>query len=359
MFAVWQNVNTSAIAYTNAGPLLAVAGFAGGDVDTLSEFNAVDASCGSAQQSPVIFDANGTVFNQLGFPSGVIGFAGPCTVNTQGRITSGMAALNGKWIDNNGANGELTDDEFDAAFIHEFGHFSGLDHSQAGIECAFGICEEGAEDGIATMFPFLIGPAQKTLAADDLAWISRLYPSGTFNSQYGTVEGTVYFFGGPVPAQGINIVARSLDDPGTLVREDRANIITVVSGYLFTESLGQTMSGTNNEGSPFGGRDPALIGLYSFSLPPGTYTLEMESIFPEFIGGSGVGPLSPPFPLTGGPHQKHSVSVLAGASTNGKDFDSVGAGEQELFDRFESPGFPGQWGSLLKSRELESRGGDH
>ena len=48
MFNVWQNVTTSNIAYTRAGAISATGAFAGGDVDTVAEYNAVVDSCNTA-----------------------------------------------------------------------------------------------------------------------------------------------------------------------------------------------------------------------------------------------------------------------------------------------------------------------
>ena len=51
------------------------------------------------------------------------------------KIVEGLAFLNGKWIDGNdnppSGNYELSLDDFEAVFVHEFGHFAGLDHTQA------------------------------------------------------------------------------------------------------------------------------------------------------------------------------------------------------------------------------------
>src|SRR5205823_13132514 len=74
MFQTWHNVPTAAIQYANVGPILPVTGFSDGDVNTPADFNAVYASCTSAVQSPVIFDANGGMFSALGIDPAVIGF---------------------------------------------------------------------------------------------------------------------------------------------------------------------------------------------------------------------------------------------------------------------------------------------
>ncbi len=89
----------------------------------------------------------------------VIGFAGPCASDATGQIVSGRAVMNGIFLDGVDTvdNLELSPAEFDAAFVHEFGHFSGLDHSQVNLNCCLnGPCSSDDLSGLPTMFPFLI-----------------------------------------------------------------------------------------------------------------------------------------------------------------------------------------------------------
>ena len=87
--------------------------------------------------------------------------------------------MNGLFQDGNGAPvQDLTAAEFNATFVHEFGHFSGLDHSQVNWECGFGPCGTDNLAGLPTMFPFLVTAQQGTLSIDDIGWISKLYPAG-------------------------------------------------------------------------------------------------------------------------------------------------------------------------------------
>jgi len=209
MFQVWGDVLTAAISFTNGGGINSVGAFTDGDVDTMAEFNAVEGDCFAGNQSPIIFDADGTVFDALGKDPLVIGFAGPCafvidTGNGVVLISAGRAALNGKFIDGVNAppNGELDPDVFDGAFIHEFGHMIGMDHSQVNLNCLTAFCADGSNDafGIPTMFPIALSvkegaePALKTLSPDDIAWLSTMYPAGTFATTYGTITGTIFFF---------------------------------------------------------------------------------------------------------------------------------------------------------------------
>jgi hypothetical protein len=372
LFSNWSAVPTANLSFTNAGGLLAVGSFpANGDVKTVTDFLTVAGdvtgqapdpnSCNGGGQSPIMFDADGTIFDGLGLPPEVIGFAFQCAFNpTTGKVISAGAILNGRFqdgIDNPSANNlELTKDEFDQAFTHEFGHFIGLGHSQINVDVLLnalntGVATCSADDdaGMPLMFPVLgLCTARTTaglpiLAVDDTAWISKLYPvpsppptgKTSFNAAYGIISGTVFFTDGITPAQGVNIIARNTNSP-------RRNAASAVSGFQFTGNPGQTVTCLNpaaptpqtcsNLGDPFGSRDPTLIGHFEIPLPPGNYTISIESVFAGFAGGSSVGPLDPPIPAPGTYSAAGNISVTAGATTT---FNITLQGTQPRFDPFE------------------------
>lgn len=342
MFAVWRNVGSSSIDYVREGAIQDIPGFTDGDVSNLGEFDAVEGDCGDGGQNPIIYDADGTIFTALGIDvTTVIGFAGPCAFDpVAGLIVSGEAVMNGLFLDgvSNADNpADLTDPEFDATFVHEFGHFSGLDHSQINVECGFVNCGTDNIAGLPTMFPFLVTATQGVLSIDDIAWISRLYPAaggGGFSSTHGHVTGTVLFTDGESHAQGVNVIARRVDNPATAgVDESRTAACSNVSGYKFRFFNGNPINAASDT---FGSQVPSHLGFYEIPLPPGDYMIEVESISDQFVDGSSVGgpvriamPGSAPAPM--GP-----VTVTAGGTVSANDVTLIGTDPR--FDQFEGPG---------------------
>jgi hypothetical protein len=365
MFGVWQSVATAKISFTNAGAILPAGSYTGGDLQTALQFNDVIGSCNKGTQSPVIFDANGALIKSLGLPPEVIGFNAPCALDTaHGYILSSAVVLNGEFQDgiNGSANYELSANQFDEAITHELGHFSGLDHSQINVDILTNLtfpCEVDTLAGLPLMFPIALCQARKdaglpVLATDDVAWISTLYPNNP-TANYGTISGVIYFNDGVSPMQGANVIARMMDDPGTPEDESRRIAVSVVSGYAYTINPGQSVTAIlgkfedNTNGSPPGSRNPALIGYYKISVPPGTYTVEVEAIYTAFVGGSSVGPLDSPVALPGDPEfwnkdesafdfpmQRDMITVTAGENVTG--IDIILNGSYPRFDQYEDNG---------------------
>jgi hypothetical protein len=367
MFAVWQGVTTANISYSNAGALLPAGSYTGGDLSTAQQFNDVMGSCKAGTQSPVIFDANGTLMSSLGLSPEVIGFNSGCALDaTNGFLTSSAIVLNGKFQDgvNTGNNFELTANQFDQAITHEMGHFSGLDHSQINLDLLTENtlpCDLDELAGLPLMFPALVCQARKdaglpVLAPDDVAWISTLYPNSNTVNNYGTISGRMFFHDGVSAFQGANVIARLIDDPGTTEDESRRVAVSAVSGYLFSGNLGQSVTASmsvagedNTNGSPDGSRTPSLIGYYQLSVPPGTYTVEVESVYYGFTAGSSVGPLDPPatvdFPEFWNqdesafdfPQQRDTITVHAGDKITG--IDIILNDQYPTFDQYEDSGW--------------------
>jgi len=365
MFAVWQGVATANISFTNAGALLPAGSYSGGDLTTAAQFNAVMGSCKTGAQNPIMFDANGTLMASLGVSPAVIGFTINCSVDATTGYFSGSAILmNGKFLDGveNGSNFELSDNQFSQAITHEMGHFLGLDHSQINVDQLteeISPCDADALAGMPLMFPILTCQARQdaglpVLSTDDVAWISSLYPNSSTAENYGTISGTIFFGEGLSAYQGANVIARLVDDSGTSEDESRRIAVSVVSGYLFTGNPGQSVTASvsaaedNTGGSPSGSRNVSLIGYYQIPVPPGTYTVEVESVYYGFVGGSSVGPLDPPailgipefwnqdesaFDL---PLQRDPITVHAGDNLTG--IDIILNDQYPRFDLYEDGG---------------------
>lgn len=334
MFDVWQNVASSNIGYTRAGFISNTPGFSDGDVSTGAEYDAVEAACNNGSQSPIIYDADGAIFTDLGVDvTSVLGFAGPCAIDGTNYL-SGQAVMNGLFIDGQPAPvQDIPAAAFDAVFVHEFGHFSGLDHSQINVNCQFA-CSDDDLAGLPTMFPYLVSITQGQLSTDDVAWISKLYPQtsggSSFASTHGTITGTVYFSDGESHAQLVNVIARQVD---TGLNQDRTTAASVVSGYRFRLFHGNPVLGNPSDG--FGGTAPGLIGLYEIPVPPGNYTVEVESIDPAFIDTSSIGgPVFIPMPGAA-PAPMGPINVVAGGMATGNDFVLIGTPPR--FDQFEGP----------------------
>ncbi len=363
-FKVWEDVPTASITFTYAGAIQTAGAFTDGDVDTVEEFDAVTAACNEGTQNPVMFDADGNLFLQLTGEPAIIGFSGPCLLGpSTGHILSALAMFNGRFQDGVNEyypsyyppNYELTPQEFNEVLVHEFGHFIGLDHSQLNTEVltqTYPNCLVGDLAGLPVMFPYAACQAKSTaglptLAPDDLAWITKLYPETVnappskipYITRYGTIRGTIFFSDGETHLQGVNVIARDTVQP-------RRIAVSVFSGYLFTDNPGQTVTGGNDFGSPFGSRNPLLMGTYEMLVPPGSYYVWVESVSPYFEMTS-IGPLWPPIPSPGPSEywnqnesatdsaaEKTAITIAAGQERN--DINIILNGTPPRFDSFES-----------------------
>jgi hypothetical protein len=190
------------------------------------------------------------------------------------------------------------------------------------------------------MFPFLHCQARldagfPLLSADDEAWVSMLYPETVddaqnhhvrFDSVYGIISGDVVFQDKDSLAQGMNVLA--IDASGG------SKIFSVVSGYRFTGNPGgQHVTGNNFGDGGFGSHAPLLAGSYQIPVRDGSYNLGVESINPEFVGGSSVGPLFPISIPAGGFPPANPIRVSAGGKVTGMDI--VLRNDDPRFDQFE------------------------
>jgi len=359
-FQAWANVPTVSITFNKAGDL-------GGNVTVTNANDVINAvnDCSTLPGNPaggiamprtIIYDdSSGSITLALGNdPNVTLGFADAVCFSGNGTdnfFNRGYAVLNGKGITSSNASTELL-----PVMVHEFGHMIGLDHSQVNVNCLpFGDCGTADLEGLPTMFPIRVNSAaMSTPAVDDIAGVSALYPTATFATTTGTITGHVYFSDGVTPAQGFNVIARSIADP-------RTTAVSNVSGFLFTGDAGNPLfqDPVLETPSPFGSHDPTLIGTYFIpGLPPGNYTVEVEGIHntgsDAFTGGSGLNPvgylgfefnlLAPCSPLflgnsgslaTCNGSDKKTIPVTAGVSTPA-DIILIGTtGELPKYDAYE------------------------
>jgi len=264
LFTAWSDVETAALSFAQAGQL-------GVDVTGSNYMQVVNALAPTV--SPVIFDADGSITDALfglGARRRILGFAGP-RLGTSHRIQSALAVLNGAFLDGQPDPGDLPLSLYRAVFLHEFGHYIGLDHSQVNLAEAFD-ADPTNDAAVPTMLPVLTTSEQATLHADDRAAVSSLYP-GPRRALEGTIRGRILWPSGHAGALGVNVVARRRDAPQQIA-------VSTVTGYGYLTEVTQP---------------PGFYELVA--LPPGRYTVEVERIHPIFRGGSGVGPFSPPLDL--------------------------------------------------------------
>ena len=101
--------------------------FTDGDVSTIDEYNAVDTDCGNGNQSPVVYDADGTITTALGLDERVVDGEeqerrGAGREVGEGRLhRGGAAARPGPVLDDQCPRG-VEDSRDEIAFARQFGY---------------------------------------------------------------------------------------------------------------------------------------------------------------------------------------------------------------------------------------------
>jgi len=250
-FKTWSDVTTAAIK-------LQFAGLLSDDVATLADY--LIATNNETGGNVVILDDDGDIVADIfgeGNRSRILGFATPIANSTH--INAFLSLMNGRLA--------VSADTFLSTLVHEFGHAIGLDHTQIQAALA-GDGNKSNDRFIPTMFPTDSDDDTQlgTLNPDDIAWVSFLYPSSTFNSRFGRIRGRLVRPNSGGPVLGANVIAVFQ----SLVPED---------GRMFQLSCVSDLLAQGN-------------GEFVIPVAPGHYRLHIEPIRADFIKGSSVGPHS-------------------------------------------------------------------
>ena len=309
-FEAWGSIPSATGTYKNNGPLPF-------DVDAtnFAPFiqNLFFGANNSDGLSPIVYDADGSIFVALFGVSGVLGFASPDTRDANGIPIEAVAFLNGGSM-----NDGFPEADFIGVIVHEFGHYSGMGHTVVNGQNAILGDSSGPSpldtygvtplNQIETMYPFaVVGAETSSLHADDVGFYSFLYPSADVFATSGTIQGTIR---APTGAgiTGVNVIARNVENPFV-------DAVSAISG---------------DRGTP---------GAYTINgLTPGAvYTVHVDQILD---GGFSTTPITLPGPeefyngenesnnviSTDDPAEATPVVVAAGVPTTGIDIIFNGAG---------------------------------
>jgi hypothetical protein len=215
-FQAWADVASATATYANAGALPI-------DVDE-TNFAPFFASAAPDGLSVIVYDEDGAIFTLLfGADSGVLAFAGPEWLDTtNGTIVEGLSFMNGGAL--------LPPNPFPVAEmlsvqVHEFGHYSNLDHTVvngqvAGFDDTSGPTPfntfplEPLANRIETMYPFLfVNGGQATPHRDDIGIFSTLYAEPTFADTTASISGRILGPNRTTPLTGVNVIARNVANP--------------------------------------------------------------------------------------------------------------------------------------------------
>jgi hypothetical protein len=263
----------------------------------------VDAICPSATcyknwyfvfgdgRSPIIFDADGSITRDITGSScsfgGLGGFQGQTFNGGLTWTIESTALLNGAWL--GGVCGNLTLDDFGRTVTHEVGHFLGVDHTIVNGELVmanesfltFGVPPCSAvEMMLSNAVPGCSPP--NVLHQDDVGIVSFLYPSTSFGTTMGQIQGRLFDADGVTPVNCGNIIARNIENP-------------------FADAVA-TITGISRD---FGVPPPTQAGSYQAAgLTLGaSYTVGVTQIPGFAIGGSNLTDLCDPVTSLPGPEE--------------------------------------------------------
>jgi hypothetical protein len=340
-FSQWTSVSTAALMVTNAGQLAEDVNGSNIAVNSNGTVTAPADITPSATQSPVgiVYDYDGTVTDALlgagaGDPSECFWnavYGGVDNFGATANFLHALVVINGQCALQ---SSQLTDVEY--RLVRVLGSVLGLGWSQNNLNVITGDPSPTIYDfaGFPVMHfmdpvscvPITICYANPyQLAPDDMAALSRLYPSTSGNpSTTARIYGSVYFVdhlsSAGQPMQGVNVVARWID-PSTNQPSDEYSAASV-SGFLFTGNAGNPITGLadamGNLYSEFGSTDQTLEGFFDLGglpIPNGAntaqYQLTIEALDP--LWSAGVCPYDSAQVVPSGTFLPIVVTVGAGA----------------------------------------------
>lgn len=369
--ALWSGVPAAGVALTNMGPLNEDVSGANIQVNSSGQITAPSDVTPSATNYPlaVLYDLDGSIIDAL-FGAGTSEptacqknavYAWLDKINTDATASHGVILLNGLCATSSDMI-EMMSFELERAF----GRILGLDFSQVNSDALANGEADGAL-GWPVMQPFsgacgstggACVPNPGVLRYDDIAALNRLYPITAANvggfpgkqitaANTVSIRGTVSFATG-YGMQGVNVVARPLDDDGKPLYQ---YTVTAVTGALFSGNHGNPITGWNDaNGYPlanWGSNDPALQGAFDLSgipLPPGmnaaNYQITFEAIDPLDILENSVGPYTAGQVTPSGILQAISLPNLSAGSSQAIDVvaaDSAVGGYNEAIGTQDQP----------------------
>ncbi len=303
----WESIPTATQTYSTTGPMPFDV-----DVTNYAPFvqNLFFGGNDADGFSPVVFDADGSIFFDLFGASGVLGFASTDTRDADGNPIEAVNFLNGGSLP---PFGTFPVEDFRGVIFHEFGHYSGLAHTVVNGQnvglgdttgpTPFNTYGDSPTDQVETMYPFaLVGGGQVTPHADDIAFMSFLYPSASYFATSGTITGSILDIDGVTPRTGVNVIARNVANPFV-------DAVSSISGDRGVDGV-YTINGLTPGAQYTVHIDQILQG--GFSTPP----TDLGTAPEEFFNG---GNESNNVDVIDGPAESVAVIPVAGTPNTGVD----------------------------------------
>ena len=338
-FAQWTSSSTAGLAVTGAGELAEDVNGSNIAVDSAGVVTAPADITPWATQTPVgiVYDFDGTVTDALlGAGAGATSqcfwnavYGGVDNFAVTANFLHALVVINGQCALQ---SSQLTDVEY--RLVRVLGGVLGLGWSQMNLNVITRNPPPTSADYAGFPVMHYLDPVSCVpitvcyanpyqLAPDDLAALSRLYPTSPPSATTTRIYGSVYFVNalGSVaePMQGVNVVARWID-PSTGQPSDQYGASSV-SGFLFTGNAGNPITGLadalGNPYSEFGSSNQTLEGFFDLGglpIPNGAnsaqYQLAVAALDP--LWSAGVCPYDTSQVAPSGIFETMVVAVAAG-----------------------------------------------